>query len=115
MARENLAGAFSSWSSTPPSHVAGITAHLDRDRDSKFTAAFDTVFAGADIRIEPHPVQAPWANAIAERFGTRRSWSGELISPSPVYQELAHTRQRHLGLSSVQFRATLNRFSGRIR
>ena len=46
---------------------------LIRDRDSKFTAAFDAVFTGTDIRIIRTPVQAPRANAIAERWiGTLR-------------------------------------------
>jgi putative transposase len=36
-----------------------------RDRGSKFTAAFDAVFASADIRIIRTPVRAPRANAIA--------------------------------------------------
>jgi hypothetical protein len=41
--------------------------YIDR-RHSKFTAAFDAVFAGADIRITWTPVRAPRANAIPERF-----------------------------------------------
>jgi transposase InsO family protein len=41
---------------------------LLRDRDTKFTASFDAVMAPVGIRIVKTPVQAPVANAFAERW-----------------------------------------------
>jgi putative transposase len=73
---------------------------LIRDRDSKFTTAFDAVFAAADIRIIRTPVRAPRANAIAERFiGTlRRECLDQLLITGP----------RHLAVVMREYLAHYN-------
>jgi putative transposase len=52
---------------------AGHFKFLIRDRDSKFTPAFDEVLTGNGTRIIKNPVRSPRANSFAERYvGTLR-------------------------------------------
>jgi putative transposase len=48
--------------------ILGPFPFLISDRDSTFTAAFDTVLASAGIRVILTPIPTPVANAFAERF-----------------------------------------------
>jgi transposase InsO family protein len=41
---------------------------LLRDHDTKFSRSFDEVFSSQETRVIPTPIQAPQANAYAERW-----------------------------------------------
>lgn len=64
---------------------AGQFRFLIRDRDSKFTAAFDGVFSGNSTRVIRTPVRSPRASSFAERFaGTLRR---ECLDHVPILGE----------------------------
>ena len=67
-----------------------------RDRDSRFTAAFDAVFTGTDIHVLRTPVRAPRADAIAERWigPLRRECLDHLLIAGP--RHLAAVLQEYI-------------------
>jgi putative transposase len=92
--------------------------HVLRDRDTKFCQAFDDVFRSEGTQVLLTPVQAPNANAFAERWiGTVRAecldWllivgRGHLEQVLRVYVEHynVHRPHRALRLSSPDPRAS---------
>ena len=116
-------------------HLAGVTAHptaawtvqqarntlmglgeradglrfLIRDRDAKYTDAFDAVFTAAGMRIIRTPVQAPRANAICERWiaNARRECTDRILITGPrhlrralsEYADHYNTHRPHRALS----------------
>ena len=114
-------------------HLAGVTAHptgpwvvqqarnivaaldestafrfLIRDRDAKFTRAFDDLWRSTDVEVICTPVRAPNANAVAERWvGTVRrecldhlliGGSRQLVRVLRVYVEHYNQRRPHRSL-----------------
>ncbi len=93
---------------------ATVVRFLIRDRDSKFTRAFDDVWHGLGAEVILTPIQAPNANAVAERWvGTVRQecldhllivGRRQLVRVLHLYVEHdnRHRPHRGLGLSSPQ-------------
>jgi putative transposase len=87
---------------------------LIHDRDNKFTRAFDDVWHGLGAEVILTPIQAPNANAVAERWiGTVRqecldhlliAGRRQLLHVLRVYVELynRHRPHRGLGLSAPE-------------
>jgi putative transposase len=114
-------------------HLAGCTAHPDsawvtqqarqfvweltdtaqpmryliHDRDTKFTASFDRVFASEGIEIILTPHRAPQANAVAERWV--RSLREECLDHLLI---LSQRRLRNVLLEYVQYYNTARPHQG---
>jgi putative transposase len=74
----------------------GSLKFLIRDRDAKYTDAFDAAFTATGTRIITTPVQAPRANAICERWiaSARRECTDRILITGR--QHLHHTLSEYV-------------------
>jgi transposase InsO family protein len=80
--------------------VGNNAAFLIRDRDVKFTAAFDAVFAGAGIKVVTTGARMPRMNSIMERW--IQTCRRELLDRTLVWN------QRHLFHALREFESFYN-------